>query len=122
MTALRAAARRGTRADRSAVPTTPLPPPLLPPELVNWSGVQRAWWGAGAIAGLVVSLGFQTLSPSRRLAEVEEVNARQDSTIVAESARQREALDGIRRQLGLLLAGQCAKERDRMARLLYECR
>ncbi|MEP7384717.1 MAG: hypothetical protein ABI910_23810, partial [Gemmatimonadota bacterium] len=84
--------------------------------------LQRAWWVLGAIGGLVVTLGFQTFSPSRRLAAVEAVNARQDSMMVAESAGQRESLASIRRQLGQLLAGQCAKERDRMARLLYECR
>lgn len=74
-----------------------------------------------ASGALVVTLGFQTLSPSRRLTAIEAENARQDSLFVAEALVQRQALDTIRRQLGQLLAGQCAKERDRMARLLYEC-
>jgi hypothetical protein len=46
---------------------------------------------------------------------------RQDSVLAAEAAAQRVALDTIRRQLGQLLAGQCVKERDRMARVLYGC-
>ena len=83
--------------------------------------VQRAWWAVGAAGGLVATLGFQTLPPSRRLEGVERVNARQDSAFAAEAAAQREALDTIRRQLGQLLAGQCAKERDRMARVVYGC-
>jgi len=122
MTETRAAPRRGRRSEPADPPNQPQPLPVLPPDIVFWSRLQRTWWGAGVIAGLVATLGFQTFSPSRRLADVEAVNARQDSTMVAESAHQREALDTIRRQLGLLLAGQCAKERDRMARLLYECR
>ncbi len=83
--------------------------------------VQRAWWVIGAAGGLVATLGFQTLPPSRRLEAVERVNARQDSVFAAEAGAQREALDTIRRQLGQLLAGQCAKERDRMARVVYGC-
>jgi len=75
----------------------------------------------GVAAGLVATLGFQTFPPSRRLAEVERANARQDSAFAAEVVAQREALDTIRRQLGQLLAGQCAKERDGMARVLYGC-
>jgi hypothetical protein len=122
VTATRAAPRRVRRAEPSAAADSVPPPLALPPDIARWTGLQRTWWGAGAIAGLVATLGFQTFSPSRRLADVEAVNARQDSTFVAETARQREALDTIRRQLGLLLAGQCAKERDRLARLLYECR
>ncbi len=47
---------------------------------------------------------------------------RQDSLIAWQARTQSEALDAIGRQLGQLLAGQCVKERDRMARLLYECR
>ncbi|MEP7380948.1 MAG: hypothetical protein ABI910_04640 [Gemmatimonadota bacterium] len=73
------------------------------------------------ITGLIATLGFQTFSPSRRLAAVEAVNARQDSVMSAESAAQRESLETIRRQVGQLLAGQCAKEQDRMARVVYGC-
>lgn len=83
----------------------------------------------------MAALGFQTLPPSRRLASVEAVNAHQDSVerlldqknaaqdsaFAAHQRSQRLALDSINRQLGQLLAGQCAKERDHMARLLYGC-
>jgi len=82
---------------------------------------QRLWWVLGAIGGLVAMLGFQTLSPSRRLAAVERVNARQDSVFAVQVAAHREALDTIRHQLAQLLAGQCVKERDRMARVLFGC-
>jgi hypothetical protein len=88
---------------------------------VIFGEVQRVWWFVGLAAGLIVTLGFQALSPSSRLAMVELANARQDSLFAAESAMQRQTLDTIRRQVGQLLAGQCAKERDRMARLLYDC-
>ncbi len=84
--------------------------------------LQRAWWLIGVASALIATLGFQTLPPSRRLTEIEQVNTRQDSLIAWQTRTQSEALDTIRRQLGQLLAGQCAKERDRMARLLYECR
>jgi len=75
----------------------------------------------GIVAGLVVTLGFQTFSPSRRFAELEATNARQDSAFAAQVEVQRVALDTIRRQLGQLLAGQCVKERDRMARVVFGC-
>ncbi len=87
----------------------------------GWAEMQRAWWVLGLAAGLVATLGFQTFPPARRLAAVEAANARQDSAFAAEAAGQREALEGIRRQLGQLLAGQCAKEKDGMARVLYGC-
>jgi len=83
--------------------------------------LQRAWWALGLAAGVVGMLGFQTFPPSRRLDAIERVNARQDSAFAAEAQAQRVALDTIRRQLGQLLAGQCAKERDGMARVLYGC-
>jgi len=85
------------------------------------SDVQRTWWALGLAAGVVGMLGFQTFPPSRRLDAIERVNARQDSAFVAQAVEQRVALDTIRRQLGQLLAGQCAKERDGMARVLYGC-
>ncbi len=81
--------------------------------------LQRAWWALGLAAGVVGMLGFQTFPPSRRLDAIERVNARQDSAFAAEAQAQRVALDTIRRQLGQLRAGQCAKERDGMARVLY---
>jgi hypothetical protein len=83
--------------------------------------VQRAWWAIGIAAGFVATLGFQTFPPSRRLDAIEAANARQDSVFAAEAAVQREALESIRRQLGQLLAGQCAMEKDGMARVLYGC-
>ena len=83
--------------------------------------LQRAWWVVGVAGGLVATLGFQTFPPSRRLAAIEAVNVRQDSAFAHEVVQQRVALDTIRRQLGQLLAGQCAKERDGMARVLYGC-
>ncbi|MFN8670252.1 MAG: hypothetical protein U0164_23940 [Gemmatimonadaceae bacterium] len=85
------------------------------------SDVQRAWWALGLAAGVVGMLGFQTFPPSQRLDAIERVNARQDSAFAAQAVEQRVALDTIRRQLGQLLAGQCAKERDGMARVLYGC-
>lgn len=92
------------------------------------SDLQKGWWALG-VAGLVVgTLGFQALPPSRRLEAVERatqrqdsVNVRQDSAWSAESRVVRAALDSINRQLGQLRAGQCVKERDGMARLLYGC-
>ncbi|MBK8059501.1 MAG: hypothetical protein IPK33_17070 [Gemmatimonadetes bacterium] len=83
--------------------------------------VQRAWWALGLAAGVVGMLGFQAYPPGRRLDAIEATNTRQDSAFATEVLAQREALDTIRRQLGQLLAGQCAKERDRMARVLYGC-
>ncbi len=90
--------------------------------------LQRGWWVLGIAGTLVGALGFQALPPARRLALLESVNARQDSVnasqdsvLAAHQRVEREALDSINRQLGQLLAGQCAKERDRMARLLYAC-
>lgn len=82
---------------------------------------QRAWWALALAGGLVAMLGFQTLPPSRRLDAIEAANARQDSVFAIQAAAQRVALDTIRRQLGQLLAGQCAKERDGMARVFYGC-
>ena len=92
-----------------------------PPRWSAWLELQRAWWVVGVAGGLVATLGFQTLPPSRRLAAIEAVNVRQDSAFAHEVVQQRVALDTIRRQLGQLLAGQCAKERDGMARVLYGC-
>jgi len=83
--------------------------------------VQRAWWALAIAAGIVATLGFQTLPPARRLEAIEVANARQDSVIAAAAVAQRATLDTIRRQVGQLLAGQCAKERDGMARALYGC-
>ena len=85
------------------------------------SVLQRGWWLVGLVGAMVAMLGFQALSPSRRLAVVEQVNARQDSMFAAQTVAQQRTLDTIRRQLSQLIAGQCAKERDRMARLLYGC-
>lgn len=83
--------------------------------------LQHGWWIVGLLGALVAALGFQALPPSSRLTVIERVNARQDSVFAAEAAAQRQTLDTIRRQVGQLLAGQCVKERDRMARLLYDC-
>ena len=98
---------------------------IAPPAAARSAGLlddlQRHWGFVGVLVALVASLGYQALSPSSRLAEVERVNARQDSLFAAEAAAQRQTLDTIRRQVGQLLAGQCVKERDRMARLLYDC-
>jgi uncharacterized coiled-coil protein SlyX len=83
--------------------------------------VQRGWWAMGVVGGLVTALGFQTLSPSRRLAALEGVNARQDSVFSVQIAAQQRTLDTIRRQLAQLIAGQCVKERDAMARVVIGC-
>ncbi len=83
--------------------------------------LQHGWWIVGLLGALVAALGFQALPPSSRLTMIERANARQDSVFAAEAAAQRQTLDTIRRQVGQLLAGQCVKERDRMARLLYDC-
>lgn len=92
------------------------------------SDLQKGWWVVGLLAAGVGALGFQAMPPSRRLAAIEGVNQRQDSVNGAQDAAlevhqrlERQALDSINRQLGQLLAGQCVKERDRMARLLYDC-
>jgi len=96
-------------------------PPAAPRGDYAFRTVQRGWWIAGILAGLVGALGFQALPPSARLAAVERANVRQDSLFTARSAAQQQTLDTIRRQVGQLLAGQCAKERDRMARVVYGC-
>ncbi len=82
----------------------------------------------GIVGTLVGALGFQTLPPARRLVALETararhdvVDARQDSVLAAFVREQQRAFEGINRQLGQLIAGQCAKERDRMARLVYGC-
>ena len=115
--------RRGaTRRDTARA--SPLLDVLPNSDVRRWrsmSELQRAWWALGLAAGVVGMLGFQTFPPSRRLDAIERVNARQDSAFAAEAQAQRVALDTIRRQLGQLLAGQCAKERDGMARVLYGC-
>jgi hypothetical protein len=111
--------RRGRRP--AAGPAITFPAAAASNVLSGWTLWQRLWWALGAIGGLVAMLGFQTLSPSRRLAAVERVNARQDSVFAVQVAAQREALDTIRHQLGQLLAGQCVKERDRMARVVFGC-
>ena len=92
------------------------------------SDLQKGWWVVGLLVAGVGALGFQAMPPSRRLAAIEGVNQRQDSVNGAQDAAlevhqrsERQALDSINRQLGQLLAGQCVKERDRMARLLYAC-
>ena len=83
--------------------------------------MQRGWWAIALAGTLVATLGFQTFPPARRLDAIEAANARQDSAFAAQAAQQRAALDTIQRRLGQLLAGQCAKERDGMARVLYGC-
>lgn len=75
----------------------------------------------GLAGTFVATLGSHALPPSRRLDAIEAANARQDSAIAAQVVEQRVARDTIRRQLGQLPAGQCAKERDGMARVLYGC-
>lgn len=97
--------------------------------------LQKGWWLLGLVGAGVGALGFQTLPPARRLAAVEAAavrldsvdralqvrNGEQDAALREHQRLEREVLDSISRQLGQLLAGQCAKERDGMARLLYEC-
>ena len=84
-------------------------------------GLQRGWWVLGVLATIVTTLGFQTLPPSRRLAALEQANARQDSVFARRMEGQQQVLDTIRRQLAQLIAGQCVKERDRMARVVIGC-
>lgn len=109
----------------SARVTTRAPLALVPAATTRGESIvrdlQHGWWIVALVGALVTALGFQALSPSSRLAVIERVNARQDSVFAAEAAAQRQTLDTIRRQVGQLLAGQCVKERDRMARLLYDC-
>ena len=83
--------------------------------------LQKAWWVVGIAGTLVAALGFQAMPPARRLAAVESANARQDSVLTAHVIQERAALDSVNRRLGQLLAGQCAKERDRLVRVLYAC-
>jgi hypothetical protein len=90
--------------------------------------LQRGWWLIGLVGALVGVLGFQTLPPSRRLVLLEgqqarqaSVDLRQDSALAAHVRETQRALDGINRQLSQLIEGQCVKERDRMARIVYGC-
>lgn len=97
--------------------------------------LQRAWWVIGLVVTAIGGLGFQAYPPSRRFGAMEQAVARHDSVhVVLQQAfqvrdsvfelhqlRERLALDSINQQLGQLLLGQCATERDRMARLLYGC-
>lgn len=105
------------RAGRAALAIVPPSPPAG--DVVGQ--LQHGWKVVGIVAAVVATLGFQMLSPSRRMERLEAANARQDSLFAAQSVAQQRTLDTIRRQLGQLIAGQCAKERDRMARLLYGC-
>lgn len=50
---------------------------------------------------------------------IEAANARQDSVFAVQVTGQRVALDSLRRQLGELMTGQCAKERDELARVFH---
>ena len=93
-----------------------LVPPRVDAEQVV-GRAQRGWWLVGVVASLVTALGFQALSPARRLEALEASSARQDSALVW----QRRTLDTIRRQVGQLVAGQCVRERDRMARVVIGC-
>lgn len=95
--------------------------PPSPPGRDVVGQLQQGWKVMGILVAVVAALGFQMLSPSRRMERLEATNARQDSLFAEQSIAQQRTLDTIRRQLGQLIAGQCAKERDRMARLLYGC-
>lgn len=129
MTALsrRRTGRRGSAPRRPAPAASALgdrhtaSPPAAPCSEHAFRTVQRGWWIAGILAGLVGALGVEALPPSTRLAAVERANVRQDSLFSARSAAQQQRLGIIRRQVGQLLTGQCAKERDRMARVVYGC-
>ncbi len=110
------------------VPRLVADPPPPPAPLSRVPRLQQAWWAVGILASLVGVLGFQASSPSRRLGGLERmvarsdsVNLRQDSVFAAHARAERLLLDSIQRQLGQLLAGQCVKERDRMARVVYGC-
>lgn len=90
--------------------------------------LQRHWWAVGLVGTLVGALGFQTMSPAHRLAEVEKrqalqvtVDARQDSALAAHVREKQHALEDIQRQLNALIAGQCVAERNAVARLAYGC-
>lgn len=114
---------------------TPRRPVSVPPLQASVGELQKGWWAVALVATGIGALGFQTLPPARRLSAIEVANVRQDSVNSAQDRRNREqdsvlevhqraerlALDSINQQLGQLLAGQCVKERDRMARLLYDC-
>jgi hypothetical protein len=91
--------------------------------------LQRYWWFVGLLGTLIGALGFQVLSPTRRLIELEAhkeaqilVDARQDSVFAAHVRDKQETLAGIQRQLNALIAGQCIKERNEFARVAYGCR
>lgn len=123
--AARLSASASARQAKPCCHDVPSPPAALPrhlgPPWGRLTELQRGWWAIGLAGTFVATLGFQALPPARRLDAIEAANARQDSALTAQSVAQRVALDTIRRQLGQLLAGQCAKERDGMARVLYGC-
>lgn len=90
--------------------------------------LQRHWWAVGLLGTLIGALGFQTLSPARRLDAVEQqqaaqmrVDARQDSAFAAHVRDKQHTLDDIQRQLNALIAGQCIKEKNAVARVAYGC-
>lgn len=60
-------------------------------------------------------------APLRSLDAIDSANARRDSVFVVPATEPRVALDTLGRQSGQLMAWQCAKERDGMARVLYGC-
>jgi hypothetical protein len=74
--------------------------PAAPPRRDVVGQLQQGWKMIGFAATVVAALGFQMLSPSRRITEVEATNVRQDSLFAAQSAAQQRTLDTIRRQLG----------------------
>lgn len=86
-------------------------------------------WVFSAVVVVAGALGVQAVLPGPRLQAVERHNIRQDSilqtherSLEAYKAEQSRTLNEIQDQMSRLIAGQCVKERDRMARIVYGCR
>lgn len=90
--------------------------------------LQRAWWVIGVIAALGGALGVRVLLPAQEIAAYRAHDLLQD-TILAQTKEALRAhaedearkIEKVQTQVDRLIAGMCAKERDRMARVAFGC-
>lgn len=90
--------------------------------------LKNGWWIVSLVSAMLASMGTTWLSPAARISKLERHDALQDTLIVIQRndferhvADKQRTLEQITERFDRFLAGQCAKERDRMARLAYGC-